>query len=341
MRPTDVNGINKAAGEYYHLVYNNVFGVRACSLRLTNVYGPRQLLKHNRQGFIGWFIRLAIEDQRDPDLRRRLADARLRLRGRRRRRVPARRRQRRGATARCSTSAATSRSAIATSSTLLVDAGRHGPLPLRRVAGREEGDRHRRLLRRLVASRAPPAGRPAVALRDGLAAHDGVLPRALRRTTSPDAESGRRGREARRDAERRCRSTVCARATDAPDIRRGDRPRARPRLVHPRPRGGGVRSGVRRRRPAPTHAVGVGNGTDAIALALRALGIGPGDEVITAADDGRVHARWPSMMAGARPVFADVDPRTPHARRRARAPPRSRRARAPSCRCTCTGSRPT
>ena len=61
VRPTDVNGINKAAGEYYHLVYNNVFGVRACSLRLTNVYGPRQLIKHNRQGFIGWFIRLAVE----------------------------------------------------------------------------------------------------------------------------------------------------------------------------------------------------------------------------------------------------------------------------------------
>jgi UDP-glucose 4-epimerase len=63
VRPTDVNGINQVAGEYYHLVYNNVFGVRACSLRLTNVYGPRQLLRHNRQGFIGWFIRLAIEDQ--------------------------------------------------------------------------------------------------------------------------------------------------------------------------------------------------------------------------------------------------------------------------------------
>ena len=61
--PTDVNGINKAAGEYYHLVYNDVFGLRACSLRLTNVFGPRQLLKHNRQGFIGWFIRLAIEDR--------------------------------------------------------------------------------------------------------------------------------------------------------------------------------------------------------------------------------------------------------------------------------------
>jgi UDP-glucose 4-epimerase len=63
VRPTDVNGINKVAGEYYHLVYNNVFGVRACSLRLTNIYGPRQLVKHSRQGFIGWFIRLAVEDR--------------------------------------------------------------------------------------------------------------------------------------------------------------------------------------------------------------------------------------------------------------------------------------
>jgi UDP-glucose 4-epimerase len=62
VRPTDVNGINKAAGEYYHLVYNNVFGVRASSLRLTNVYGPRQLIRHDRQGFIGWFIRRAIEN---------------------------------------------------------------------------------------------------------------------------------------------------------------------------------------------------------------------------------------------------------------------------------------
>jgi UDP-glucose 4-epimerase len=63
VRPTDINGINKAAGEQYHLVYNNVFGVRACSLRLTNVYGPRQLIRHNRQGFIGWFIRLALENR--------------------------------------------------------------------------------------------------------------------------------------------------------------------------------------------------------------------------------------------------------------------------------------
>ena len=63
LRPTDVNGANKAAGEYYNLVFNNAFNLRACSLRLTNVYGPRQLVRHNRQGFIGWFIRLAVEDR--------------------------------------------------------------------------------------------------------------------------------------------------------------------------------------------------------------------------------------------------------------------------------------
>jgi UDP-glucose 4-epimerase len=61
VRPVDVNGVNKAAGEAYHLLYSQAFGLHACSLRLSNVYGPRQLIKHNRQGFIGWFIRLAIE----------------------------------------------------------------------------------------------------------------------------------------------------------------------------------------------------------------------------------------------------------------------------------------
>ncbi len=40
MHPTDVNGINKMAGEWYHILYNNVYGIRACSLRLTNTYGP-------------------------------------------------------------------------------------------------------------------------------------------------------------------------------------------------------------------------------------------------------------------------------------------------------------
>jgi UDP-glucose 4-epimerase len=59
LHPTDVNGINKISGEMYHLVYHQVYGIRASSLRLTNTYGPRQLIKHNRQGFIGWFMRQA------------------------------------------------------------------------------------------------------------------------------------------------------------------------------------------------------------------------------------------------------------------------------------------
>lgn len=57
LQPTDVNGINKISGEMYHLVYHSVYGIRTCSLRLTNTYGPRQLIRHNRQGFIGWFVR--------------------------------------------------------------------------------------------------------------------------------------------------------------------------------------------------------------------------------------------------------------------------------------------
>ena len=59
--PTDVNGVNKLAGEWYHIVYHTAYGLRTSSLRLTNTYGPRQLMKHNRQGFIGWFVRLAVE----------------------------------------------------------------------------------------------------------------------------------------------------------------------------------------------------------------------------------------------------------------------------------------
>ena len=61
IRPVDVNGINKMAGEWYHILYNTVYGIHATSLRLTNTYGPRQLLKHSRQGFVAWFIRQAID----------------------------------------------------------------------------------------------------------------------------------------------------------------------------------------------------------------------------------------------------------------------------------------
>ena len=59
--PVDVNGINKLAGEWYHLLYNNVYQIRACALRLTNTYGPGMRVKDARQTFLGIWIRRLIE----------------------------------------------------------------------------------------------------------------------------------------------------------------------------------------------------------------------------------------------------------------------------------------
>lgn len=61
VRPVDVNGINKLAGEWYHLLYNNVYGIRTCALRLTNTYGPGMRVKDARQTFLGIWVRLLIE----------------------------------------------------------------------------------------------------------------------------------------------------------------------------------------------------------------------------------------------------------------------------------------
>ncbi len=61
LHPTDVNGINKMAGEWYHIVYNNVYDLRAASLRLTNTYGPRMRVRDGRQTFLGLWLRLALE----------------------------------------------------------------------------------------------------------------------------------------------------------------------------------------------------------------------------------------------------------------------------------------
>lgn len=62
IRPVDVNGINKLAGEWYHLLYNNVYGIRACALRLTNTYGPGMRVVDARQTFLGIWLRLLIEN---------------------------------------------------------------------------------------------------------------------------------------------------------------------------------------------------------------------------------------------------------------------------------------
>ena len=61
LRPVDVNGINKMAVEWYHILYNNVYGICACALRLTNTYGPRMRVKDARQTFLGIWVRLLVE----------------------------------------------------------------------------------------------------------------------------------------------------------------------------------------------------------------------------------------------------------------------------------------
>jgi UDP-glucose 4-epimerase len=63
LKPVDVNGVTKMAGEWFHMVYQRAHGMHAVSLRLINTYGPRQLTKHARQGFVGWFIRQAIDGE--------------------------------------------------------------------------------------------------------------------------------------------------------------------------------------------------------------------------------------------------------------------------------------
>ncbi len=63
IQPTDINGINKHATEMYHLLYERAYGLRTVVLRLTNTYGERQQLNHNRQGFISWFVRQAMDGE--------------------------------------------------------------------------------------------------------------------------------------------------------------------------------------------------------------------------------------------------------------------------------------
>jgi UDP-glucose 4-epimerase len=59
--PTEVNSANKAVATLYHVAYHIAHGLHTVSLRLTNTYGPRMLTAHHRQGFINWFVRLAVE----------------------------------------------------------------------------------------------------------------------------------------------------------------------------------------------------------------------------------------------------------------------------------------
>lgn len=63
LRPIDINGIHKVAAEAYHLLYGRLYGLHVTSLRLTNTYGPGQLMRNGRHAFVPWLIRLAIDGQ--------------------------------------------------------------------------------------------------------------------------------------------------------------------------------------------------------------------------------------------------------------------------------------
>ena len=61
--PVDVNGINKTAGEWYHLLYARVYGLRVTVLRLTNTYGPRMRVADARQTFLGYWFRQILSGE--------------------------------------------------------------------------------------------------------------------------------------------------------------------------------------------------------------------------------------------------------------------------------------
>jgi UDP-glucose 4-epimerase len=63
LRPVDVNGINKLAGESFHLLYSRVHGIAATALRLTNTIGPRMRVKDARQTFVGVWVRRLVEGE--------------------------------------------------------------------------------------------------------------------------------------------------------------------------------------------------------------------------------------------------------------------------------------
>ncbi len=204
-------------------------------------------------------------------------------------------------TARCSTSAATSRSSHRDLVALLVDLAGRGRCRFVEWPRREEGHRHRQLLRRLDAASGPRTGwTPRVGLRDGLARDARLLPRALRPTTStrPARERLRRPRAVQRAEARRRRA----------DGRRGDRPRhrlaagscsvpkSRPSKRSSPPRCGAATRGRRRHRHRRHRPDAARRSASARATRSSPRRSRPPTR------------RWPSMMAGATPVFADIDP---------------------------------
>jgi UDP-glucose 4-epimerase len=63
LQPVDINGANKLAGEWYHVIYHRVYDLQTVSLRMTNTYGPRMRVKDARQTFLGWWLRQLVDGE--------------------------------------------------------------------------------------------------------------------------------------------------------------------------------------------------------------------------------------------------------------------------------------
>ena len=297
VRPVDVNGINKMAGEWYHILYNNVYGIRACSLRLTNTIGPRMRIKDARQTFLGVWIRQVLtgkpfevwggEQLRDFTYVDDCVDAMMRAA------------LHEEAFGQIFNIGGGKRISLRDLADLLVDTAGEGAYEVREYpADRKKidiGDYYAddSRLRSLL------GWEPRTQLRDGLRQIiDYYRPRlqdysvriAMNAPLIPQANPGAAFRS-RRDA-------LLKAADDVLD-------------------GGWYINGKQVRQFEESfaafcsvkHAVGVGNGTDAIEVALRALGIGKGGLVFTVSHTA-VATVAAIECAGATPVLVDVDPVT-------------------------------
>ncbi len=63
IKPIDINGIHCQAAEEYHRLYNDAYGIKFCSLRLVNTFGPRHQMKHPKQGVLNWFVKQLMDDE--------------------------------------------------------------------------------------------------------------------------------------------------------------------------------------------------------------------------------------------------------------------------------------
>ena len=295
LAPADVNGINKISGEFYHLVYNQVYNIRACSLRLTNTYGPRQLIRHNRQGFIGWFMRKAVlgetievfgdgAQRRDFDYVDDVVDAFLRAGASE---------ASNGQVFNLGGGAPISLLDLANDLVRLSGEERDQGRPLPR---RAQEDRHRRLLFGRAEDRARSRLEVHDSLRGGSHPDHRLLPKAqgplLVTETIPVPFNDLKPKVA---AHRAAIDRAIARVLDrgwfilGPEVDAFEKELAA--------------------AMGAVDAVSVANGTDALILALEVKGIGPGDEVITSPMSAAFSALAISRL-GATPVFGDVDPVT-------------------------------